>query len=217
MNDLLYRARTAFMTTLLARLRRTGPLTLGGIPLRVDEGVHHPAPVFGLGFTPLQEAALGRLPAGARVLELGTGAGFWALAAARRGCQVTATDLPSVPLGAVQDAARGLGVEVRTLHSDLFGALGDARFDAVLFNPPFHDAAPSTPEEAAWCGGAVMRRFLAELPAHLDAGGAAYVLLPRAEQERYAQELSAFAIERPASRWYPFLGRVDLLRLAPRG
>jgi methylase of polypeptide subunit release factors len=108
-------------------------------------------------------------------------------------------------------------VEVTLRHSDLFEALGGERYDAVLFNPPFHDASPASAEEAAWCGGAVVRRFLLDLPAHLTPRGAAWILLPRAEQRRYAPELAAYASAAVAGRWFPVMGRVELLSLRPRG
>jgi methylase of polypeptide subunit release factors len=213
-NDLLYRARTRLMCTLLKALHRTGKVMLGGLELEVAEGVHHPAPVFGLGFTALQEAALAQLPPRAKVLELGTGAGFWALAAAREGHVVTATELPEVPLPV--ETAQKLGLDVRFLQSDLFDALPGERFDAVLFNPPFHDAEPRTPEERAWSGASTVRRFLSELAAHLSPEGAAFILFPRADRARYFSELSAFDTHTVASQWFPLLGRVELLRLAPR-
>lgn len=215
MNDFFYRARTQLMCFMLARLGRTGRVTLAGLELEVQPGVHHPAPVLGLGFTGLQEAALAQLPPGARVLELGTGAGFWALAAARAGHRVTATDLPEVPLDAPRAAAARLGLSVRFVASDLFEALAGERFDAVLFNPPFHDAEPRSAEERAWSGRSTMRRFFAQLPDHLAPGGSAFVLLPRADQERYGPELSRLEPAAVARRWYPILGTVELLRLTP--
>lgn len=215
MNDFLYRARTQVMCTLLSRIGRTGRVTLGGIELEVQPGVHHPAPVLGLGFTALQEAALAQLPPASKVLELGTGAGFWALAAARAGHRVTASELPDVPLDAPRAAAARLGLEVRFCASDLFEALGGERFDAVLFNPPFHDAEPRRPEERAWSGRSTMRRFFEALPAHLAPSGRAFLLMPRADQERYAKELSRFQRAVVARRWFPILGTVELLRLTP--
>jgi methylase of polypeptide subunit release factors len=194
MRDLVYRARTRLMTTVLSRINRPGTLTIDGVELTVAEGVHHPAPFLGISVAPLQDAALAALPAGARVLELGTGAGYWALAAARRGFVVTATDLPEVPLEPLQAAAQKLGVKVRTLASDLFAALPEEKFDAVLFNPPFHDAEPRSAEERSWCGRGVMQRLFDELPAHLEPKASGWILLPRAEQERYARQLSRYQV-----------------------
>jgi methylase of polypeptide subunit release factors len=203
------------MTTVLSRISRAETVRIGDVELTVAEGVHHPAPLFGISVAPLQDAAVARLADTSRVLELGTGAGYWALSAARRGHDVTATDLPEVPLEPIQAAAAKLGVKVRTLASDLFAALPDERFDAVLFNPPFHDAEPRTAEERAWCGRSVMQRLFDELPAHLTATGSGWILLPRAEQERYAAPLARYRVEPHAAQWFPILGTVELLQLTP--
>ncbi len=196
-------------------LARPGPIEHGGVSLVVAPGVHHPAPFLGIGVQPLQMAALDLLPARARVLELGTGAGFWALCAAQRGHDVTATDLAHVPLEAVAQAAARVGATVRLLHSDLFGSLAEARFDAILFNPPFHDAEPATDEERAWCGGSVVRRFLAQATGHLTPDGALYVIMPRMDRRHYGAALAPWSIRVATSRWYPLLGRTELLVLRP--
>lgn len=216
MRDAVYRARTWMLTSAQRAFARPGAIEHAGVSLVVAPGVHHPAPVFGIGFAPLEEAALDRIATPARVLELGTGAGFWAIAAAKRGHDVTATDLPHVPLGPVADAAKRAGVSVRLVASDLFEALAGERFEVILFNPPFHDATPRTLAETAWCGGDVVRRCLAEAPAHLTPTGALHLVVPRIDQRRYPEALARWSIEVAASRWYPLLGRTELLVLRPR-
>lgn len=217
MRDLVYDLRTFLLTGAQRVLARPGAIEHGGLALVVAPGVHHPAPALGIGFWPLQDAALDRIPPRAAVLELGTGAGFWAIAAARRGFDVTATDLPHVPLAPIADAAARVGVSLRLLHSDLFDALHGHRYQAILFNPPFHDAAPRDLSETAWCGGDVIRRCLARAPEHLAPGGALHLLMPRIDQRRYSAELARWSAEVAASRWYPLLGRTDLLVLRPKG
>jgi release factor glutamine methyltransferase len=212
-SDLVYRLRTSVLTIAQRVLTRPGVIEHGGVSLNVAPGVHHPAPAFGIGVQPLQLAALDELDDGARVLELGTGAGFWAIAAAQRGFVVTASDLPHVPLDPVRDAAMKNGVSIELVHSDLFDAI-EGRFDAILFNPPFHDAAPRTDEEHAWCGGEVVRRCLAHAGDHLVEGGALYLIMPRLDRARYEPELARWTVRAIASRWYPLLGRTELLRLS---
>jgi 16S rRNA (guanine1207-N2)-methyltransferase len=78
---------------------------------------------------------------GETILDLGCGTGLLAVAAARRGAQVTAVD---ADLRAVESArctleANQIGGEV--LISDCAQAVLDRRFDAVLCNPPFHQGA----------------------------------------------------------------------------
>ena len=216
MNSILYGLRTKALVLAQRALARSGAVEHRGVPLVVAPGVHHPAPFMGVGVGALQEAALDLIPPRATVLELGTGAGFWALAAARRGFDVTATDLPHVPLEAVATAAASLDVHVRLLHSDLFAELAGQRYDAIVFNPPFHDHEARADDERAWCGGSVVRRCLAEAPGHLRDGGAMYLIVPRVDQERYASELAAWTVSVAATRWFPLLGRTELLVLRPR-
>jgi 16S rRNA (guanine1207-N2)-methyltransferase len=75
------------------------------------------------------------------VLDLGCGTGLLALAAARRGAQVTAVD---ADLRAVESARRTLvanQVDGEVLISDCAQAVLDRPFDVVLCNPPFHQGA----------------------------------------------------------------------------
>jgi hypothetical protein len=55
-----------------------------------------------------------------------------------------------------------------------------------------------------------------ELDHHLAPGGALYVLMPRMDERRYAAELGRWSSSVAASRWYPLLGRTQLLVLCPR-
>ena len=217
----LARLRQGLMTRSMAfaSARRTD-VEVAGLRLRVEPGVCHPAPALGFSFATLFEAALVGLPTGARVLDVGTGCGVWALLASRAGGDVTATDLTHVPLEPVADAARDAGLRVpRVLHGDLFEPVAGERFRRVLFNPPFHLGTPRTESERATLGGPhgeVLRRFLAELPLHLEPGGSGWVVLPRTERRAYEDALAPLSPEVRAHRTIPVLGRAELIRLTPR-
>lgn len=76
------------------------------------------------------------------VLDLGTGSGALALAAARAGARsVTAVDLSlrSVTATWLNSRLHGLAVSVR--RGDLFGPVAGRRFDLVIANPPYVPAA----------------------------------------------------------------------------
>ncbi len=107
------------------------------------------------------------LAAGCSVLDLGTGSGALAVAAARTAGRVVAVDVNpeavrcarlNLLLNRVEDRC-----EARL--GDLFDSVAGETFDRVLCNPPFHRGTPASDFEPA------------ALAAHLAPGGAALVLL----------------------------------------
>lgn len=75
---------------------------------------------------------------GRHVLDLGTGSGAVAIAAAQCGAgSVTAVDLSwrSVVAARVNAARHGVHVEVH--HGDLFAPVAGRRFDVIVSNPPY--------------------------------------------------------------------------------
>jgi len=119
------------------------------------------------------------VPPDAAVLDVGTGSGALAVAAARRGCRVTAVDVSWRAVGTARLNALRAGVPVRVRRGDLFGPVRGESFDLVLANPPYVPApgGPSLPRGAAraWDAGAdgrlVLDRICREAPALLRPGG----------------------------------------------
>jgi release factor glutamine methyltransferase len=103
------------------------------IDLAVDPRVLVPRPETEL----LVEVGLG-LPAGARVLDVGTGSGAVALALKheRPDLRITASDVSAAALDVARANARRLGLEVAFEQADLLEGLG-AGWDAILSNPPY--------------------------------------------------------------------------------
>lgn len=122
--------------------------------------------------------------AGMDVLELCTGSGVVAVAAALRGANVTATDVSRRALLSARLNARVNGVHVRTRRGDLFAAVDGERFDLIVANPPYlpatTDELPADGAERAWDAGRDGRALLDPIctaaPAHLRRGGALLVL-----------------------------------------
>lgn len=116
-----------------------------------------------------------RVPAGARVLDVGTGTGIQALFAAGRASHVVATDINPAAVRCAEHNARLNGarnVEVRV--GDLFEPVAGMLFDFIVWLPPSFFFEPRTPAEAAFmCGprGELLTRFCEGVGAHLAPGG----------------------------------------------
>lgn len=120
------------------------------------------------------------------VLDLGTGSGAVALALARErpGARILATDASAPALEVAAGNARRLGLgNVRFARGDWWSAVGDARFDVVVSNPPYiadgdpHLSLGDLPSEprAALASGRdgldAIRTISAGAPARLRSGG----------------------------------------------
>ncbi|MGW0812197.1 HemK2/MTQ2 family protein methyltransferase [Streptomyces viridiviolaceus] len=116
---------------------------------------------------------------GAAVLDVGTGTGALALAAARLGCRVTAVDVSRRAVYAARLNAARAGLRVRVLRGNLFDPVRGESFDLVLANPPYVPAPGGgrRPRGAAraWDAGhdgrLVLDRICREAPAMLSPGG----------------------------------------------
>jgi release factor glutamine methyltransferase len=121
-----------------------------------------------------------RLPAQASALDLCTGSGVLAIAAAQAGCRdVFAVDVSRRAVAAVRLNAALNRVRVCALRGDLFAPVGDRQFDLIVSNPPYlpspHDELPQRGLARAWEAGpdgrAILDRLCPEVHAHLKPGG----------------------------------------------
>jgi release factor glutamine methyltransferase len=125
-----------------------------------------------------------RLAAGAEVLEVFTGSGALAVAAALGGARsVTAVDVSRRALLTARLNAQRNGARVRTLRGDLFAPVAGETFDLILANPPYFpggETLPTRGPERAWEGGpdgrVLVDRFCAEAPRHLRPGGRVLII-----------------------------------------
>ena len=164
----------------------TGVSWFAGHEIRVTPDVLVPrSPISELcaaGFAPwIDPARVGR------VLDIGTGSGCIAIAAAHAlpGARVDATDVSA----AARAVARGnvrrhrLGRRVRVVAADVYDGLRGRRYDIVVSNPPYvadaemrrlpreHRAEPASSLRAARRGLAVIERIVAGAKRHLTAQG----------------------------------------------
>lgn len=117
------------------------------------------------------------IPSGARVLEMGCGAGAAAVIAASRGCRVTAVDINASAIRCTRINALLNDVDIDVRHGDLFAPIHNERFDVVLFNPPYYRGEPTNELDQAWRSPDVIERFARELADHLTPEGYALVVL----------------------------------------
>jgi ribosomal protein L3 glutamine methyltransferase len=162
-----------------------------GLPFYVDERVIVPRSFIGelldSHFGEDDGSLIGDFASVERVLDLCTGSGCLAILASRHfpNAQIDAVDISK---DALEVAARnvtdhGLDGSVTLYPGDLFGPLGAKRYDLIISNPPYVDAAgmAALPRECraepklALDGGAdgldIVRRILDEAGAHLTPRG----------------------------------------------
>jgi release factor glutamine methyltransferase len=121
-----------------------------------------------------------RLPAGAVGLDLCTGSGVLAIAAALHcGARMTAVDVSRRAVASVRINSWLNHADVHPVRGDLYGPVGTRRFDLVVSNPPYLPTPdgdiPDRGLARAWEGGRDGRTFLDRIctgaAEHLNPGG----------------------------------------------
>ncbi len=132
-------------------LSRTRKYRYRDIVLDVSPEVFHPGFFFS---TKLLLQYTNTLPVkGKRFLELGCGSGLIAIAAAKRGAIVTASDINPIAVSALEQNSRGNNVDMTIIQSDLFKSFPDQQFDVIVINPPYYKKQAVTAKDHAWfCG-----------------------------------------------------------------
>ena len=156
---------------------------IAGVRLRVLPGVFNPALHFTSGFLATYLRGAGVVGPGSRVLDLGTGSGVAAIAAARAGAGcVLATDINPEAVMCAAGNVRRLGLQelVRVREGDLFEPVRGERFDLIVCNPPYFRGSPRNMAERAYRAGPNfewMERLAVEAADYLAGGGSLLLVL----------------------------------------
>lgn len=134
--------------------------------------------------TDLLAGALRReaLPPRASVLDVGTGTGALAVAAAKRGASVVAVDISRPAVWTARLNALLARTPVRVIRGDLTAPVAGRTFDLVLANPPYVPSPnpPARGAARAWDAGhdgrLVLDRICGEVPRLLRPGGVLLVV-----------------------------------------
>jgi HemK-related putative methylase len=151
--------------------------SVDGMPIVVLPDVFNPKLLRSGDFLVQQLVRHDLLPAGSRVLDLGSGSGACGIAAARRGCSVVAVDINPDAVRCTKINALLNDVVVDVRQGDLFAPVNGERFDVVLFNPPYYRGVPRDAIDHAWRSPDIIERFSGTLAAHLQPGGHALLVL----------------------------------------
>jgi release factor glutamine methyltransferase len=113
-----------------------------------------------------------------RVLDMGTGTGVVAIAAAKKGVRVVGVDINPKAVEVAEMNAGKAGVEVEFRVSDLFQNV-DGKFDLIIFNPPYlpEDEREDSESRINTTDSGTISQFLKEADKYLEPDGFILILI----------------------------------------
>ncbi len=149
-----------------------------GLRIRVKKSVFHPGLLFSSNI--LLRFALRQELTGRSLLELGAGSGMLALAAARAGAEVTATDINRAAVESILESIDANQLEMSVLESDVFDNIPATHFDYIFINPPYYARpAKNNREMAFFCGEDFdfFKKLFAQLPDYIHQRSKVFMIL----------------------------------------
>jgi len=140
---------------------------------------------------------------GKYVLDIGTGTGILAIAAAQKNASVIATDINDKAIEIAKKNAALNGVKIEFRKSNLFEGINE-KFDLIVFNSPYlpveTEKISNKILEKAWNDDGTVKRFFERVDTHLKDEGKFLLLLSsltKISLERYAEK---FMVKKVASK-----------------
>lgn len=136
---------------LVRYLSKTRTYRYGSIRLEIPPQVFHPGFFFStqlllryISTFPLQNKSF---------LELGAGSGLISIYAAKKGADVTASDISPIAIEYLHINKTNNNAAIEIVQSDLFEKISSKKFDTIAINPPYYKKQPQTLPDHAWfCG-----------------------------------------------------------------
>lgn len=150
-NAIKYFVGVTYKPLVVKHLSKTRNYQHDGIKLVIPPEVFHPGFFFS---TKLLLKYLARYPLKEKTfLELGAGSGLIAISAAKKGADVTATDINPIAVKFLTRNCEANNVRVNIILSDLFQNISHQYFDFIAINPPYYKKQPNTYKDYSWyCG-----------------------------------------------------------------
>ncbi len=127
------------------------------LKLKVLPGVFHPGFFFSTKFliSHLDKYDLKNK----RLLEPGAGSGMISIYSAKKGADVTASDISLSAVDNIKINASLNDCSINVIYSDLFDSISKQEFDFIIINPPYFPKNPKNESEFAWFCGSEFQYF----------------------------------------------------------
>ena len=150
-NAIKYFVGATYKPLVVKYLSKTKNYQYKGVKLIIPPEVFHPGFFFS---TKLLLKYVDKYPLKEKTfLELGAGSGLIAISAAKKGANVTATDINPMAVKFLKKNCESNNVYMNIIHSDLFQNIIFRHFDFIAINPPYYKKQPGTYKDYSWyCG-----------------------------------------------------------------
>jgi release factor glutamine methyltransferase len=176
---------------LVRYLSRTRTFLYKDVVMEIPSEVFHPGFFFS---TKILLRYISQMPLKNRsFLELGCGSGLISIMAARRGAQVTASDINSTAVEALLQNAVANNARLHVIHSNLFENIPVQQFDVIAINPPYYKKNPVTEKDHAWfCGekGEYFRDLFSTISHYINHDSKVLMVLSEVCDLKLIQELA---------------------------